>query len=164
VSEPYKRNPNTNCTICKKAIYRRPSQIKATKGKIYCSLTCNGISCRKEKPCLICGKIILAGLNKKTCSRSCANKSREGIRYKIGRPRDKAELFRNLKLKLLKKKGKKCGRCTYNKYEILQVHHKDRNRKNNKLDNLELICPNCHYEEHFYKKSWLKNKIEKDGK
>ncbi len=58
----------------------------------------------------------------------------------------------------------KCGRCTYSKYEILQVHHKDRNRNNNNLANLELICPNCHYEEHYFKKSWLKDKVEKLAK
>ncbi len=154
--ERYKRRPNTTCLICKKQIYRRPSQIEACGNKVFCSLVCWGISNRKEKACLICGKLILSGLNKKTCSRRCANKSREGIKYKIGSPKDKAQLFKSLKLVLLKERGTICSRCTYSKYEILQIHHKDRNRKNNKLDNLELICPNCHYEEHFFEKSWLK--------
>lgn len=161
MSEQYKRKPNIICFICKKEIYRRPSQIEATRGRVFCGQVCFGLFSRKEIPCLICKKPILAGLNKKTCSRSCANKSREGIRYKIGSPRDKAVLFRYLKVKLLKERGEKCARCPYKKYEILQVHHKDRNRKNNELENLELICPNCHYEEHFLKKSWMKNKIEK---
>ncbi|MBI2551090.1 HNH endonuclease [Candidatus Uhrbacteria bacterium] len=35
------------------------------------------------------------------------------------------------------------------------MHHKDRNREHNQLENLELICPNCHYEEHFLEGSWL---------
>jgi hypothetical protein len=44
---------------------------------------------------------------------------------------------------------RKCERCGYNKFpEILVVHHKDRNRKNGAKDNLELLCPNCHEEEH----------------
>jgi hypothetical protein len=64
-------------------------------------------------------------------------------------------------LRLLEERGNSCARCAYNKYEILQVHHKDRDRNNNKLDNLELICPNCHYEEHLLEKSWLK-KTEKN--
>ncbi len=101
--------------------------------------------------------MIMSKFNKKTCNRSCANIHRAGIKYKIGRPRDKARTFRVIKLRLLEKRGNSCARCTYNKYEILQVHHKDRNRNNNKLDNLELICPNCHYEEHLLEKSWLKN-------
>jgi hypothetical protein len=159
VAVAYKRNPNTNCSICKKEIYRRPIEIK--RGKVFCSVVCAGIRCRKEVSCLMCGKLILAGLNKKTCNRICANKYRTGIKYKIGRPRDKARTFRVIKLRLLEEKGNSCTRCTYNKYEILQVHHKDRNRNNNKLNNLELICPNCHYEEHLLEKSWLKNDVEK---
>lgn len=108
---------------------------------------------------MICRKLILTGTNKKTCSRVCANKHRIGIKYKMNRPRDKVTFYRSLKIRLLQQRGKKCGRCNYNKYEILQVHHKDRNRSNNELENLELICPNCHLEEHYLKKSWLrKNK------
>ena len=164
MTEKYIRKSNTFCWICKKSIYKRPSQIEASGEKLFCSLACNGIFCRKNKACLICQKLIPAGLNKKTCSRSCSNKHREGIKYKIGSPRDKAILFRVLKLKLLEKRGKICARCTYNKYEILQIHHKDRDRKNNSLGNLELICPNCHYEEHFFKKSWLNKKVEKNTK
>jgi len=100
--------------------------------------------------------MLLAGLNKKTCSRICANKSRIGIKYKVGRPNDKAHIFRTLKVKLLKVRGRNCEKCGYDKYEILQVHHKDRNRNNNELKNLALICPNCHYEEHLLEKSWLR--------
>jgi len=88
VPELYKRNPNTKCAICSKEIYRRPVEIK--RGKVFCSVICAGIRCRKEKPCLVCGKLILAGLNKGTCSRACSNKYRTGVKYKIGRPRDKA--------------------------------------------------------------------------
>lgn len=164
MSEQYKRNPNTNCTICKKPIYRRPSEIKANKGRVFCSVVCYGISQREEIPCLICGKLILAGFNKKTCSRACANKNRQGIKYHLGSPRDKVKSQQALKLRLLKVRGRKCEKCGYNKYEILHVHHKDRNRNNNDLSNLALICPNCHYEEHLLEKSWLRKKIEKDDK
>lgn len=42
-----------------------------------------------------------------------------------------------------------CERCSYNEnIQILGVHHKDRNRKNNDLSNLEVLCPNCHSLEH----------------
>jgi len=158
VTERYKRKPNTNCFVCKKAIYRRPSEIEKNEGRVYCSVNCYGIACRKEKPCIVCKKLILAGLNKKTCGRSCANIQRAGIKYKIGSPRDKVKSQQALKLRLLKARGTKCERCNYVKYEILQIHHKDRNRNHNDLSNLELICPNCHYEEHFLENSWLKNK------
>lgn len=154
--ENYKRNPNTFCIICSKPIYKRPVEIERNKGRVFCSMSCYGISCRKEKPCLICGKAILAGENKKTCSRSCANKYRTGIKYKLNKPRSKVKYYKALKIRLLKMRGMVCERCGYNKFEILQVHHKDRNESNNSLDNLELICPNCHFERHYLEKSWLK--------
>jgi len=60
----------------------------------------------------------------------------------------------------MEERGTKCERCGYKKYEILHVHHKNRNRNDNSMENLEIICPNCHYEEHYLEKSWLrKNRI-----
>jgi hypothetical protein len=155
VPEEYKRNPNTICAVCKNPIYRRPSQIEKSGGKVFCSMSCYGFSSRREISCVVCGKLILAGLNKKTCSRSCANIQRTGIKYKIGRPRDIAKTFRVLKIRLMEERGKICERCNYAKYEILQVHHKNRKRTDNRSDNLEIVCPNCHYEEHLLEKSWL---------
>lgn len=157
MSEPYIRKPNTVCTVCNKSIYKRPIEIIRNKKRVYCSMSCYGISCRKERPCANCGKLILAGLNKKTCSRSCANIRRTGIQYKINRPRDKVFSQRAIKTRLMEQRGTNCERCGYNKKEILHVHHKDRNKNNNAISNLELICPNCHYEEHYLENSWLKH-------
>ncbi|MCC6934479.1 MAG: HNH endonuclease [Candidatus Yanofskybacteria bacterium] len=64
-----------------------------------------------------------------------------------------------LKMRLLRERGRTCERCGYDKPEILQVHHKDRDRSNNDLANLALICPNCHYEEHYLERSWLRKRI-----
>ena len=86
-----------------------------------------------------------------------------GIKYKINRPKDKVKSQQALKIRLLEIKGRKCERCSYNKYEILQVHHKNKDRNDNNIDNLELICPNCHFEEHYLEKSWLKDIIKKGG-
>jgi len=122
-------------------------------------MRCYGVSSRKERPCRVCKKPILASFQKKTCSRSCANIHRAGIKYKMNRPRDKVFEQCSIKLRLLDMKGNACERCGYSKYEILHVHHKNRDKFDNKLENLELICPNCHYEEHFLAKSWLKNKF-----
>ena len=147
--EKYKRNSNTTCSACNKPMYRRPVEIST--GRVFCSMVCYGISNRKEHPCVVCGKLIMSSLNKKTCSRSCSNTYRSGIQYKIGRPNDKAVLERSMKFKLFEERGKICERCGYAKYEILQVHHKNRNHADNKIENLELICPNCHCEEHYLK-------------
>jgi len=152
---PYLRHPNTSCLICSKPIYRRPNELIKSNGHAFCSIKCYGKSLRKEKPCLICGTLIMARFNKKTCSRACANKNRAGIKYKMNRPKDKVVHHQRLILRLLNQRGRKCERCGYSKFQILHVHHKDRNRSNNNLDNLALICPNCHYEEHYLEKSWL---------
>jgi predicted nucleic acid-binding Zn ribbon protein len=150
VNEKYKRNPNTQCVVCGKEIYKRPFEILKNKGRVYCSIRCYGISCRKESPCKICGKPILARFNKKTCSRSCANKLRIGMKYKLNAPRkDNVVTYRIQKARLIQLRGPTCERCGYNRIGILQVHHKDQNRQNNALNNLELVCPNCHYEEHY---------------
>ncbi|MBI1863746.1 HNH endonuclease [Candidatus Woesebacteria bacterium] len=43
--------------------------------------------------------------------------------------------------------GKKpiCVVCGLEDERILNVHHIDRNRQNNKLSNLVWVCMNCHY-------------------
>lgn len=100
----------------------------------------------------------MASLNKQTCSRGCSNTHRKGVRYKTGSLKDKVKSNQALKIRLLKDRGSKCERCNYKKCEILQIHRKDRNRANNNLENLELICPNCHYEEHFSRKTGFNKK------
>jgi 5-methylcytosine-specific restriction endonuclease McrA len=42
-----------------------------------------------------------------------------------------------------------CEHCGYDAVpEILVLHHRDRDRSNNALSNLEVLCPNCHSIEH----------------
>jgi 5-methylcytosine-specific restriction endonuclease McrA len=49
----------------------------------------------------------------------------------------------------LSEKGSTCERCGYNKcLSALQVHHLDKNRSNNRLENLMVLCANCHCEVH----------------
>lgn len=42
--------------------------------------------------------------------------------------------------------GKSCLRCGFDKAVV--VHHRDRNRQNNQVSNLEVLCYNCHAIEH----------------
>ena len=159
MTKTYSRNPNSVCLTCKKEIYRRPSEILA--GRVFCSSACYGLANRVETPCVVCGVGILAGANKKTCGRACANTHRAGIKYNIGSPKDKVRNDRTIKLRVIALRGPVCERCQFDKVEILHVHHRDRNHSNNDYSNLELICPNCHYEEHYLEKSWLVDKSKK---
>jgi hypothetical protein len=151
VSE-YKRKPNIRCAVCGKATYRRPGVLALNNGKAYCGQSCYGKACRKEIKCIVCGTLILAGANKKTCSRACANTNRAGIQYTGRQPKDIVVTLRRLKLRVLQNRGSHCERCGFSLTAILQVHHKDRNHSNNALNNLELLCPNCHATEHYAKK------------
>ena len=60
---------------------------------------------------------------------------------------------------LLKKRNFKCESCnrkTWNKKQIpLEIHHVDGDRTNNKLDNLKVLCCNCHA----ITKTWRKPKF-----
>ena len=142
-----KRNPNCECKICNTKIYRRPVQIQ--EGNVYCSLKCTGIDQRQNKICKICKNKYVGA--KATCSRTCANKSRTGIRYTKQNEHNKAYQGSSLKEKVSKRSGGVCERCAHNNYAILQVHHKKERHKGGTDDmiNLELLCPNCHTTHHY---------------
>lgn len=98
----------------------------------------------RKKPCLNCEKITE---NVKFCNISCYSdytkqQRREKIR-KAGRIFDKKD-----KWYLIETRSHSCEKCNtsiWNGEDIpLDIHHEDGNDDNNKLDNLLLICPNCH--------------------
>ena len=51
---------------------------------------------------------------------------------------------------LIEKNNYKCEKCGWGERNNftgtipLEVHHKDGNYKNNKIENLQVLCPNCH--------------------
>lgn len=51
--------------------------------------------------------------------------------------------------RFLRKGGKiRCSRCGVSDVRVLDAHHKDSNRRNNVLENLEWLCKNCHFLAH----------------
>lgn len=49
---------------------------------------------------------------------------------------------------------KRCYVCGYNNEPgILEVHHKDKNIKNHNIENLLVLCPNCHQLIHYKEKT-----------
>ena len=144
-----KRNSNCECLVCSKPIYRRPDPRR--RGRYFCSQKCYGISCRRPIPCAVCGKEILRSKNAITCSRICSNINRKGTKYGTGSVRSKRAIQWRLKEDLMKLRGPKCESCGYSHVEILQVHHIIPKSKGgtNELDNIKLMCPNCHYLRHY---------------
>ena len=102
---------------------------------------------KKGKPCVICYEPVHSK-NKKFCSQECHIIHKKNIR------REKILLTGKLishtkdKWYLIEIRGHKCEKCsteTWVKEPIpLDTHHKDGDNDNNYLDNLLLICPNCH--------------------
>lgn len=132
------------CQICKKEF--EVIESRSNKAK-YCSRKCYYES-QKGKgkvnyTCHHCGKEFIGhrAHKRKYCSRECNNKT--SLKY--------FNPSYTTVRQAMKRRGmlKACERCGYNKVpQCLGVHHKDRNRNNNKLANLEVLCPNCHSEEH----------------
>ena len=71
----------------------------------------------------------------------------------------------HLKLHVIKLRGHKCESCKLklwlHKPIALEVHHKDGNRTNNNLINLQLLCPNCHSTTSYYRNRKLSAPTEK---
>jgi len=69
----------------------------------------------------------------------------------------------SMKRQLIKEFGHKCGNCGLSEWLgkpiILEMHHKDGDASNNNLENVELLCPNCHSFTETWRKT--KDKLEK---
>lgn len=127
------------CMTCGKMYIKN---IVSTKSDLYCSL-----SCIQRHPCLLCGKIITGRVSfqstKKFCSKSCASFMNKTMKSKLS-------YMTNGFAQSLKIHGKVlCNRCKIEDIKVLVVHHIDRNRNNNKLENLETLCANCHHKIHW---------------
>lgn len=93
-------------------------------------------------------------------SKYCSNKCQKEYQYKTyinkwknnqsNGMRGKYQISSYIKTYLFNKYNNKCARCGWgeiNKYTNkipLEIEHMDGNYKNNKEENLTLLCPNCH--------------------
>jgi 5-methylcytosine-specific restriction endonuclease McrA len=130
---------------------RKPSYLKKVKNPC-CSVKCMGQFKTKteQRKCKSCKKIVVKTQYELSrsksgfvfCSKSCSAKYSNSLRLGSGYTG-----YRNYAFSVYKKE---CDICGYSKFEnVLEVHHKDRNRKNMKIENLQILCPTCHSEEHF---------------
>lgn len=113
---------------------------------------------RKTGKCLNCGKefVINTSSTNKFCSIKCQHEHNfnEYIkRWQNGQESGligKYSISKYIRKYLFRKYEDKCQICGWDKKNIftkkvpLQIHHIDGNCLNNKENNLQLLCPNCH--------------------
>ena len=152
IRKEYERRPNTQCKLCQKPCYKRPSDIAQSQFKsLYCSKACyHKDHPPKTKICPVCGKDYV-GHSQNTCSRACSNVNRTGIKYNQGQPNNKAKKGKDVRSRLIDLRGPKCEICLYDNVNILQAHHilERSNGGTDEESNLLLICPNCHCTIHY---------------
>src|SRR5258706_7851713 len=148
------------CLVCKTEFYIKPSHLIRGWGK-YCSIDCRSKGQLKGKivACTICNmkayKTPLAIRRSKSgkyfCSKRCQTIWRNKIifvgenhfNWKSGESAYRRILISSTITQI-------CSLCKTNDKRVLMVHHFDKNRKNNKIENLIWLCNNCHYLVHHY--------------
>lgn len=150
--------PMTNCLKCNNQFYAKPSHQKLGYGK-YCSISCSRESQKRGKyvlchQCQIKTWKTPKDFNKSKsgflfCTKSCSMAWKNShVLSGINHPLWKGghSMYREN----LEKSDRKiyCLQCGIIDKRVLVAHHKDQNRKNNKLENLIWLCRNCHYLEH----------------
>lgn len=112
------------CAFCGAEIEKLPSEIKNSKyGNVFCNKKC---------ACSYNNSHFRSGEN---------NPNWQG-----GNGTGKSSIYGKLAFKNYEHK---CVLCGFNISQALQVHHIDCNRKNNVLDNLIILCANCHCLVHY---------------
>lgn len=151
-----KKKKKKYCLNCGKEL--KGQQVKFCSHS--CSSTYNNLDRHRNKKCSEafcqnCGKQLTNG-NGKYCSEKCQMEHRYKQyieKWKNGEVdgvKGKADISNHVRRYIFEKYDYKCQCCGWsetNKHTgkvPLQIHHIDGNCKNNKEENLELLCPNCH--------------------
>ena len=123
------------CAYCGKEFTRTLSHANKSKSELY-------FCCREHKD-------LAQGLN-------------SGENFETLRPDHYGTTVKNYRDLAFRNYPHQCAVCGYNEEpQILQVHHKDENRKNNSLDNLIILCPNCHWKITLHLYELIDNKLIK---
>lgn len=161
----YYENPSY-CKYCGQIINVRENEIPShAKGRNFCDRKCFSEYQKKHmknnsnrkiyyNTCLFCGKEVSG--NKKFCNHLHQNQYEYESyikRWKSGNEngmKGKTQVSAYIIRYLREKYNNSCSVCGWNMINPytgnvpLECHHKDGNHKNNREENLSLLCPNCH--------------------
>ena len=125
---------------------------------MFCSRT-NNIS---SFTCITCNKVFKSSQSKrKFCSWKCVNRYLDNNpNWRGGKSFEPYPLGWNktYKEQIRYRDKYKCQICSKPEIENnrkLEVHHKDYNKKNIKLDNLITLCKSCHSKTNFNREYWI---------
>jgi len=135
-----------NCQQCCNLIVCR-----ADKPRKFCSVECQHATKRIRVSCAYCGKTF----EKK---KSALKNSRSGLFFCCREHKDLAQRIDSGILEIehykdgytcyreraLLQYGEQCENCGFDDVRSIDVHHIDENRDNNDIDNLIVLCCNCH--------------------
>lgn len=147
------------CCRCGREFYTKASWVAKGFGK-FCSRSCQHLASRKGKelPCSICGRLSYkqrkdlgrSKSGKFFCGKSCQTSWRNQLytrelhkNFTTGQSSYRAVMKRAAISQI-------CSLCKIADIRVLAVHHIDKNRDNNKLENLAWLCHNCHFLVHHY--------------
>ena len=150
----YKLNPS-HCKNCNIVIdYSK-------RNNIFCSSSCsatfnNKLREKKNKifTCKNCDKE--QAVKKNTLALYCDNKCQQEYQYKErinnwlynGKSWNEMFIPSWVKRYIIEINGRQCAKCNLTEWQnqaiVLEATHIDGDATNNKLENLELLCPNCH--------------------
>lgn len=113
---------------------------------------------REDVECAYCGQSITRSKSKLQNSKSglyfCCREHKDlaqqigsGEQFDDMRPPHFGDVRRGYRTIAFKHYPHECAVCGYHDYDdisLLDVHHIDSNRDNNDIDNLIILCPNCH--------------------
>lgn len=114
-----------------------------------CSASFNNKLRKKKLFCINCNNEIL-NKGKKYCSQECNNAYNKKIITDKIEEGDVTLNFRQYKKYLIEKYGECCMECGWDKVNVhsgkipIELEHIDGDSSNNNLNNLKLLCPNCH--------------------
>lgn len=143
-----------DCDNCGKEFLKAKRFMGKSK-RNFCSPRCLNESHKKERVfvnCFYCGKekkiteyrFKITKTKKFFCNKKhqqLAQFSHNGIDYHCNY-KDGLSSYRDVAFRAF---SHKCELCSYEEdLRILEVHHIDHNRSNNKPENLMILCPNCH--------------------